>query len=57
MSEREHADIIEDALNKLRRAAKRGTGCRLTAEEIHHLNVTAFGETWSQPDPRKGAQQ
>lgn len=50
---RDHADIVQDALNKLARATRRGTGCRLTADEIHALSVTSFGQTWSEPDPRK----
>lgn len=50
---RERDDIIQDALNRLYRAARKGTGCRLSAEEIHYLNTTTFGDAWNQPDPRK----
>ena len=42
-----------DALNKMRRAHQRGTGCRLTAEQIHSLSVTRIGELWADKDPRK----
>jgi hypothetical protein len=44
--------IAHNALNKLARAAKRGTGCRLSAREIAALNVTKVGELWAEPDPR-----
>lgn len=39
-------DQAQDAINKMARAHKRGTGCRLTAAEIHSLSVTVFGEIW-----------
>lgn len=45
-------DPAHDALNKMRRAAERGTGCRLTAEEIASLRITKVGALWSQDDPR-----
>lgn len=41
-----------DALNKMRRASERGTGCRLTADEIFELSLTTIGELWKQDDPR-----
>lgn len=49
------ANIIpraHDALNKMRRARERGAGCRLTADEIFELSLTAIGELWNQDDPR-----
>lgn len=42
----------QNALNRLRRAYERGTGCRLTAEMVAELYLTRFGETWEQSDPR-----
>jgi hypothetical protein len=45
-------DTMQDVLNKMARAHKRGTGCRLTADDIHALSVTMIGQWWSQPDPR-----
>lgn len=43
-------DVVQDVLNKMARAHKRGTGCRLTADEIHALSVTMIGQWWGQPD-------
>ena len=56
----EHGDfdalnVSQDVLNKMARAHKRGTGCRLTADEIHALSVTIIGQWWGQPDPRDRA--
>ena len=45
-------DGAQDALNKMARACKRGTGCHLTREEIQSLNLTTIGELWAQDDPR-----
>jgi hypothetical protein len=42
----------QNALNKLRRAEKRGTGYHLSADEIFALGLTRFGELWAEPDPR-----
>lgn len=42
----------QNALNKMARAEKRGTGCHLTAEEIRSLAITFIGEVWMEPDPR-----
>ncbi|QCO00541.1 hypothetical protein D3093_35445 (plasmid) [Azospirillum argentinense] len=42
----------QDALNLMRRAYERKTGCHLTAEMIAALNTTLIGEMWSEPDPR-----
>lgn len=47
------SNLIQDALNRMRRAAERDTGCHLTADMIHALSVTAIGEMWWQDDPRK----
>jgi hypothetical protein len=51
--ERSVHDQIQDILNKLARAHQRGTGCRLTAHEMHILSVTMIGQWWGQPDERK----
>ena len=48
-------DGAQDALNKMARANKRGTGCKLSADEIMSLSLTTIGELWSQDDPRKPA--
>lgn len=41
-----------DALNRMKRAYERRTGCNLTAEMIQSLHLTVFGEMWSEDDPR-----
>lgn len=46
-------NVSQDVLNKMARAHKRGTGCRLTADEIHALSVTIIGQWWGQPDERE----
>lgn len=46
-------DGAQDALTKMARAHKRGTGCHITADEIRSLSITRIGEMWAQPDPRK----
>jgi len=48
-------DQVQDILNKMARAHKRGTGCRLTAHEMHILSVTMIGQWWGQPDERTAA--
>lgn len=45
-------DGSHDALNRMRRAHARGTGCYLTAEMIHSLSVTTIAEMWAAEDPR-----
>lgn len=57
MSKRDIFDTMQDVLNKMKRAHDRGTGCRLTAEDIHALSVTMIGQWWSQDDPRKEAEK
>lgn len=42
----------EDALDRLHRAIKRGTGCYLTSRMVAGLSVTFIGETASQPRER-----
>lgn len=48
----DHLDGAQDALNRMRRAADRGTGCHLTAAMIESLGLTSIGEMWEQADPR-----
>ncbi len=45
-------DAAQEALNRMRRASQRRTGCHLTAEMIAELSVTKIAEIWEQPDPR-----
>lgn len=52
MTEHDPLDAAQDALNKMRRAHLRGTGCHLSAEEIASLALSTIGELWSQDDPR-----
>lgn len=42
----------QNALNRLRRAHRRGTGCHLTAEMISSLALTLIGQIWDEDDPR-----
>lgn len=48
----EEGSGAHDALNRMRRAAERGTGCYLTAEMIRSLAVTSIGQIWAEDDPR-----
>ena len=53
-----HDDAISaahDALDRMRLAAERGTGCRLTATMIQALSVTSIGQLWNDADPRTPA--
>lgn len=45
-------DGAHDALNRMKRAHKRGTGCHLTSAMIDSLYVTIIGQAWGQDDPR-----
>jgi hypothetical protein len=47
----------QDALNRLRKAAERGTGCYLTPEMVAGLATTHLAETWSEQDPRNPRSQ
>ena len=46
--------LAHDALNRMARASRRGTGCHLTADMIAALERTFLGEVWSEEDPRDG---
>lgn len=45
------ADNFQDAINRLNRSYKRGTGCHLTAEMVFALGLKD-GAEWDCPDPR-----
>ena len=47
--------MAQDALNRMRRAYERGTGCYLTVEMIRELGVTFLGQIWGESDPRSGS--
>jgi hypothetical protein len=49
--------VANAALNRMRRACERGTGCRLTAEMIQHLSLSTIGDIWSEPDPEDENEQ
>lgn len=46
-------DGAQEALNRLGRAMKRGTGCYLTREMVAALDLTFIGELCVSPDPRR----
>jgi hypothetical protein len=48
-------DGAHDALNRMRRAHKRRTGCYLTAEMIASLGVSFVAQAWGEEDPRDAA--
>lgn len=41
--------LVDDALDRMKRAYERGTGCHLTAEMIQAMGVSIFGDIWSEP--------
>lgn len=45
-------DEAQNALNRMRRAHNRKTGCYLTPEMIAGLALTTIGQMWGEPDPR-----
>lgn len=50
--EDEFNGAAQDALNRMRRAHERGTGCHLTTEMIVGLASTHLAEVWVENDPR-----
>lgn len=48
----EEIGAAHDALNRMKRAHDRGTGCHLTADMINALGVTIVGQAWAEIDPR-----
>ena len=60
MGVKEHKSTFgetHDALNRMKRAHERGTGCHLTAEMIESLSLTIVGSMWNEPDPRLTEEQ
>ncbi len=53
--ERDIFDDAHDALNRMRRAYERRTGCHLTAEMVEALGETSVGSLFLDDDPRKNA--
>lgn len=51
-AEKDFTNMINDALNRLRRAHHRGTGCHLTRDMIIALSCSFIGEVWASDDPR-----
>ena len=45
-------DAAHDALERMKRAYQRGTGCHLTPEMISSLGISKVGALWDDPDPR-----
>lgn len=44
----EVAEVAKQALARMRRAHERGTGCRLSADEINCLSTTIVGQLWDE---------
>ena len=51
MSGADELSGVHDALDRMRRAHERGTGCHLTAEMIGALGCTFLAQTWSEERP------
>lgn len=49
-------NLIQDAINRMRRAYERGTGCHLTADMISAMETSIFGSIWWEDDPRRAGQ-
>lgn len=45
--------IGQDALDRMKRAHSRRTGCYLTAEMVAQLGLTVIGQMWEEPRPIK----
>ena len=48
---KEWDEAAQDALDRMRRAHQRGSGCYLTAEMIQSLALTSIGELWGDERP------
>lgn len=46
-----HLAEANKALNRMRRAHERNTGCRLTPQMIAGLSITTIGQMWAEDDP------
>ena len=42
------AKNMDDALDRMKRAYERGTGCHLTADMVRALGVSVVGQAWSE---------
>ncbi len=42
----------QDALDRMKRAHARGTGCHLTADMIQSLYLTIIGQMWNEERPQ-----
>lgn len=49
-----HAKVLRAALDRMKRAASRGTGCHLTAEMMRSLKLTFLAEIWSDETMARG---
>ena len=38
----------QKALDRMRRASERGTGCHLTADMVQELGLSSIGQMWSE---------
>jgi hypothetical protein len=45
----------QNALDRMRRAHYRGTGCHLTADMIQGLSVSLIGSMWEEPRTKQAA--
>jgi len=52
MQDHDQLSLTHDALNRMKRASERGTGCHLTAEMIADLETTIIGQMWTEEEPR-----
>jgi len=52
MADRETLWAAQDALDRMRRAHERGTGCHLTAEMIHAFACSMIGQMWAEARPK-----
>lgn len=43
----------DKALDRMKRAHERGTGCHLTAEMIRGLGLTFLAQTWNEDAPQE----
>lgn len=44
--EKSNLQICNEALDRMKRASDRGTGCHLTAEMIEALSTSVIGSIW-----------
>jgi len=51
LADREYQREAHKALDRMRRAEQRGTGCHLTADMIQSLSLTSIGQIWAEDNP------